>query len=87
MAPHIEDWYDGKCQPAGKVYGLQGVEVLTNTTVNSIVLEDDSQGQKVATSVTLSSGETLRMYVLSIPICSTAMHAMRQCYVIKSFRN
>ena len=60
MAPHIENWYKGKRQPAGKAYGLNGVEVFTNMTVNSIVLEDNSKGLKVATGVKLSSGETLK---------------------------
>lgn len=59
MAPHIENWYRGKRQPAGKAYGLAGVDVLCNTTVKRILL-DNSQGVKPkAYGVELLSGETL----------------------------
>lgn len=59
MAPHIENWYKGKRQPAGKAYGLAGVEVLTGKTVKRIMLEDKSNGHKVATGAELTSGEVI----------------------------
>lgn len=82
MAPHIENWYNGKRQPAGKAYGLDGVEVFTNVTANSIVLEDNSKGLKVATGVRLSSGENPRSStkshcLLRRPPYSTTPHALR----------
>ncbi|KAL8681146.1 MAG: hypothetical protein Q9186_002739 [Xanthomendoza sp. 1 TL-2023] len=40
IAPYIENWYQGKRQPAGKAYGLQGVNILTNARVRRIVIED-----------------------------------------------
>jgi len=60
MAPHIENWYEGKRQPAGKAYGLKGVEVLTNMTVKKIILEDSPKNVKKATGVELTSGRILK---------------------------
>lgn len=60
MAPHIENWHNGKRQPAGKAYGLEGVEVLTNTTVRKIILQDNPGGFKQATGVELTSGHILK---------------------------
>lgn len=39
VAPYTENWRDGKRQPAGKAYGLGGVDVITNATVRRILLE------------------------------------------------
>ena len=58
IAPHVENWYKGKRQPAGKAYGLKGVEVLTNKTVRKIILENTS-GKLKATGVELTSGQVL----------------------------
>lgn len=60
MASHIENWHNGKRQPAGKAYGLQGVEVLTNTTVRKIILQDNPRGFKEAAGVELTSGHILK---------------------------
>ena len=60
MAPHVENWHNGKRQPAGKAYGLEGVQVLTNTTVKRIILQDNPEGSKKATSVELTSGQILK---------------------------
>ena len=60
MAPHIENWYKGKRQPAGKAYGLEGIEVLNNMTVKKIILQDGPRDLKKATGVELTSGQTLK---------------------------
>lgn len=60
MAPHIENWHNGKRQPAGKAYGLKGVEVLTNTTVKRIILQGSSASSKKVTGVELTSGQVLK---------------------------
>lgn len=60
MAPHIENWHNGKRQPAGKAYGLQGVEVLIDTTVRKVILQDNPAGFKQATGVKLTSGHILK---------------------------
>ena len=39
IAPYTENWYQGKRQPAGKAYGLKGVDVITNAKVHRIILE------------------------------------------------
>ena len=59
MAPHVENWHKGKRQPAGKAYGLKDVEVLTNTTVKRIVLQDDPGNLRKVTGIELTSGQIL----------------------------
>ncbi len=49
----VESWLDGKRQITSSVYSLNGVEVLTNTLVRCVILED-----KVAIGVELENGET-----------------------------
>ena len=41
IAPYTENWRNGKRQPAGKAYGLKGVDVLTEAKVRRILLEGD----------------------------------------------
>lgn len=74
MAPHIENWYKGKRQPAGKAYGLDGVEVLTTKTVKRIILDTSSGEKPRATGVELVSGETLRAAKEVILSCG-ALHS------------
>ena len=59
MAPHIENWYQGKRQPAGKAYGLGGVDILTGTTVKRILLDNSHAIPPKAYAVELTSGRTL----------------------------
>ena len=54
IAPYTENWHDGVRQPAGKAYGLKGVDVLTNSTVRRIVLEGN-----IAKGAELTSGRTI----------------------------
>ena len=58
MGPHAENWYRGKRQPAGKAYGLKGVDVLINKTVRRIILEKAGDNCK-AIGVELVSGKIL----------------------------
>ena len=60
MAPHVENWYRGKRQPAGKAYGLKAVQILSNTTVKRIILQDSTSDVKTATGVELTSGQILK---------------------------
>ncbi|KAL9591474.1 MAG: hypothetical protein Q9179_007685 [Wetmoreana sp. 5 TL-2023] len=39
VAPYTENWRDGKQQPAGKAYGLDGVNGITNASVNRMILD------------------------------------------------
>ena len=59
LAPHIENWRDGKRQPAGKVYGLAGVEVLTNSIVKRIIVEKTGNDAK-ATGAELVTGRIIQ---------------------------
>ena len=54
VAPYTENWRDGKRQPAGKAYGLNGVEVLTNAIVKRIILDG-----KVAKGAELVDGRQI----------------------------
>lgn len=54
IAPYTENWHDEVRQPAGKAYGLKGVDVLTNSTVRRIILEG-----KIAKGAELTSGRTI----------------------------
>lgn len=40
IAPYTENWYQGKRQPAGKAYGLNGVDVITGSRIRRVILED-----------------------------------------------
>ena len=60
MAPHIENWRDGKRQAAGKAYGLQGIDVITNAVVKRVILADGSSGRKKAVAAELTSGQILK---------------------------
>lgn len=54
IAPYTENWRDGKRQPAGYAYGLEGVDVLTNSPVRRIILVGN-----VAKGAELSDGRTI----------------------------
>ena len=59
MAPHVDNWYNGKRQPAGKAYNLGDVKVITNTVVKRVILEESRDGLRKATGVELVSGQIL----------------------------
>lgn len=71
MAPRVENWYKGKRQPAGKAYGLKGVEVINKKTVTKVILEDGPNNIKKATGIELTSGETLKANREVIVCCGT----------------
>ena len=60
MALHIENWRDGKRQAAGKAYGLQGVDVITNAIVKRVILAVGSSGRRKAVAAELNSGQILK---------------------------
>jgi choline dehydrogenase-like flavoprotein len=57
IAELVENWKDGKRQIASDTYPLDGVEVLTNTLVRRVIVNDE----KVAIGVELTSGEVHRV--------------------------
>jgi choline dehydrogenase-like flavoprotein len=54
----IENWRDGRRQLARDAYDLSGVDILLNTLVEFVVLEDHN-GQRVATGVKIADGRTI----------------------------
>lgn len=60
IAPYTESWRNGKRQPAGKAYGLKGVQVMTNAVVKRILLEEGPNGKKVAVGAELNSGQIIK---------------------------
>ena len=58
MAPYVENWYKGKRQPAGKAYGLKGVDVI-HVTAKRVIFDVSPGGKPKATGVELVSGETI----------------------------
>ena len=55
VAQMVENWRDGKRQMARDAYDLSGVQILTETLVQRIVLEE-KDSKKVATGVQLADG-------------------------------
>jgi choline dehydrogenase-like flavoprotein len=54
----VENWRDGKRQLASQAYSLDGVQVLTKTLVNKIILEK-RDGSTVAVGVELVGGKVI----------------------------
>ncbi|MCJ1306854.1 hypothetical protein MMC25_000498 [Agyrium rufum] len=71
LAPHVENWYQGKRQPAGKAYGLNDVDVLTNSMVMRIILEEGSDGRTKAIGAELTSGKIIKANDETILCCGT----------------
>ena len=60
LAKYTENWYKATRQPAGTAYPLEGITVLTNTTVRKIILKDDPATSKMlATGIELLSGRQI----------------------------
>ncbi|KAI4168090.1 MAG: hypothetical protein LQ343_006661 [Gyalolechia ehrenbergii] len=91
VAPYTENWRDGKRQPAGKAYGLDGVKVLTKAWVNRILFDGKtakgaelSNGQKifVRREVVVSCGAIRTPQVLMLsgigPAAELAKHGIKQ---------
>lgn len=61
LAKSTENWHKATRQPAGTAYPLEGVEVMTNTTVRKIILEDHpATGKMLATGIELISGRQIQ---------------------------
>lgn len=60
LAKHTENWHRATRQPAGTAYPLEGVEVITNTTVHKVTLKDHpGTGHMLATGIELLSGRQI----------------------------
>lgn len=67
LAPYTETWREGKRQPAGHAYGLDGVKVMTSTLVKRIVI--DASG--TATGAELVDGRIIHANKEVIVSCGT----------------
>lgn len=60
LAKYTENWHKATRQPAGTAYPLEGVEVMTNTTVRKILLKDNPAfGNMLPTGIELVSGRQI----------------------------
>ncbi|MCJ1439475.1 hypothetical protein MMC27_008869 [Xylographa pallens] len=55
----VENWHNGLRQTSAKVYGLEGVEVMTETIVDRILFTKNSENNLRATAVQLADGRTV----------------------------
>ena len=54
----VENWHNGQRRPASQVYPLTGIEVMTETMVKRVVIEE-REGKKIATGVELQDGTSI----------------------------
>ena len=60
LAKYTENWHKALRQPAGTAYSLEGIEIMTNTTVRKIILKDHpATGKMLATGIELLSGRQI----------------------------
>ena len=60
LAKYTENWHKAVRQPAGTAYSLEGVEIMTNTAVRKIILNDHpATGNMLATGIELLSGRQI----------------------------
>lgn len=70
IASYAENWLRGARQPAGKAYGLEGVNVITNALAARIDVERNTP-EKIATSVALTDGRCFEARKEVILSCGT----------------
>lgn len=70
IAAWTENWRAGKRQPAGKAYKLEGVDVMTSTAVNRILIDQNGRTPK-AVGVELDDGHTIMAKKEVILSCGT----------------
>ncbi|RAL64507.1 hypothetical protein DID88_001982 [Monilinia fructigena] len=56
----VENRHDSIRQVASTIYSLKGIDVLLNTLVKRVVIEDNETGEKVATGVELANGDIIK---------------------------
>lgn len=54
-----ENWHQGVRQPSNLAYGLSGVNILTNTTVDHVLFKKSPRGQNRASGVVLVDGRQI----------------------------
>jgi hypothetical protein len=56
ISDFLENWHEGKRQPAHLAYSLEGVQVITSTMAHRVVFSKDNAGNQIATAVLVSDG-------------------------------
>lgn len=56
ISDFLENWHEGKRQPAHLAYGLKGVRIISGATAHRVVFSKDNAGNEVATAVLVSDG-------------------------------
>ncbi|KAB8288832.1 hypothetical protein EYC80_010735 [Monilinia laxa] len=56
----VENRRDSIRQVASTIYPLKGIDILLNTLVKRVVIEDNETGEKVATGVELANGDIIK---------------------------
>ena len=60
LAKYTENWHKATRQPAGTAYPLEGIHVMTNTTVRRITFKDQpATAKKLATGIELLLGRSI----------------------------
>jgi hypothetical protein len=56
ISDFLENWHEGKRQPAHLAYSIEGVRVITSTMAHRVVFSKDNASNQVATAVLVSDG-------------------------------
>jgi GMC oxidoreductase len=56
ISDFLENWHEGKRQPAHLAYSLEGVRAITSTMAHRVVSSKDNAGNQIATAVLVSDG-------------------------------
>ena len=75
-----ENWHNGLRQPSHQAYGLEGVQVLTDTMVHSVLFSTNSEGKHVASGVQLVDGS--QVSARKEVILSTGAHRTPQLLML-----
>ena len=77
VAELVGDRWDGLRQLTSDVYPLKEADVMTETLLNLVILNDNDKSGKIASGVELADGRQLHIKVGSeVPVCSGAASAV-----------
>ena len=86
LAKYTENWHKATRQPAGTAYPLEGVEVMTDTTVHKLTLKDHpATGNMLVTGIELLSGR--QIHARNEVIISCGAHRTPQLLMLSGIGN
>ncbi|MCJ1358220.1 MAG: hypothetical protein MMC33_008219 [Icmadophila ericetorum] len=71
ISEFLENWHNGKRQPANLAYSLEGITVLSDATIHRIVFSKGLLGYHYASAVLLTDGRTFEARKEIIICCGT----------------